>query len=132
MEIKDLLTINLDDEINTVVDLDTNPNESEADKEKRQKDDLDSFVLTNSLGKHLHEFLEEYNNGAMQSGVWLSGFYGSGKSYFAQIIGLLLQNKTIFGTSIRDRFSVKLDGLANEELLRQELGNLSKLNNLVV
>ena len=132
MEIKDLLTINLDDEINTVVDLDTNPNESEADKEKRLKDDLDSFVLTNSLGKHLHEFLEEYNNGAMQSGVWLSGFYGSGKSYFAQIIGLLLQNKTIFGTPIRDRFSVKLDGLTNEGLIRQELGNLNKFNNIIV
>lgn len=132
MEIKDLLTINLDDEINTVVDLDTNPNESEADKEKRLKDDLDSFVLTNSLGKHLHEFLEEYNNGAMQSGVWLSGFYGSGKSYFAQIIGLLLQNKTILGTPIRDRFGIKLDGLANEELLRHELGNLNKLENIVV
>lgn len=132
MEIKDLLTINLDDEINTVVDLDTNPNESEAEKEKRLKDDLDSFVLTNSLGKHLHEFLEEYNNGSMQSGVWLSGFYGSGKSYFAQIIGLLLQNKPIFGTPIRDRFGIKLDGLANQDLLSQELESLSKLDNIVV
>ncbi len=126
MEIKDLLTINLDDEINTVVDLDTTPDEN------RIKQDLDSFVLTNSLGKHLHEFLEEYNNGAMQSGVWLSGFYGSGKSYFAQIIGLLLQNKTVLGTPIRDRFSIKLDGLVNEDLLRQELKGLNRLDNIVV
>lgn len=126
MEIKDLLTINLDDEINTVVDLDTTPDEN------RIKQDLDSFVLTNSLGKHLHEFLEEYNNGAMQSGVWLSGFYGSGKSYFAQIIGLLLQNKTVLGTPIRDRFAIKLDGLVNEDLLRQELKGLNRLDNIVV
>lgn len=109
MKIKELLKINLDEEINTVVDLDTNPTDASL------KEGLDSFVLTNSLGKHLYEFLEEYNGGSMQSGVWLSGFYGSGKSYFAQIIGLLLQNKTIFGTPMRDRFSVKLDGLANED-----------------
>lgn len=132
MKIKDLLKINLDEEINTVVDLDTNPNESEAEIEKRLKDDLDNFVLTNSLGKHLYDFLEEYTGGYMQSGVWLSGFYGSGKSYFAQIIGLLLQNKTIFGTPMRDRFSVKLNGLSNEDLLRSELGNLSRFNNIVV
>lgn len=126
MKIKELLKINLDEEINTVVDLDTNPTDASL------KEGLDSFVLTNSLGKHLYEFLEEYNGGSMQSGVWLSGFYGSGKSYFAQIIGLLLQNKTIFGTPMRDRFSVKLDGLANEDLLRSELGNLNRFKNIVV
>lgn len=126
MRIKELLKINLDEEINTVVDLDTNPNDAAL------KEGLDSFVLTNSLGKHLYDFLEEYNGGSMQSGVWLSGFYGSGKSYFAQIIGLLLQNKTIFGTPMRDRFSVKIDGLANEDLLRSEIGNLNRFNNVVV
>lgn len=132
MKIKELLTINLDEEINTVVDLDSNPDETEAEQEERLKSDLDNFVLTNSLGKHLCDFLEEYNGGTMQSGVWLSGFYGSGKSYFAQIIGLLLQNRNILGTPMRERFSIKLDGLANEELLRLEMGNLSKLTNIVV
>ena len=126
MKIKELLKINLDEEINTVVDLDTNPTDAAL------KEGLDSFVLTNSLGKHLYDFLEEYNGGTMQSGVWLSGFYGSGKSYFAQIIGLLLQNKTIFGTPMRERFSVKLDGLPNEDLLRSEIGNLNRFNNIVV
>lgn len=126
MTIKDILKINLDEEINTVVDLDNNPTDAAL------KEGLDSFVLTQSLGKHLQDFLEEYNGGTMQSGVWLSGFYGSGKSYFAHIIGLLLQNKTIFGTPMRDRFSVKLDGLPNEDLLRSELGNLSRFNNIVV
>lgn len=124
--IKDLLKINLDYDIDTVVDLDKNPDE------KALKEGLDNFVLTNSLGKHLYDFLDEYNGGTMQSGVWLSGFYGSGKSYFAQIIGLLLQNKNILGTPMRDRFSMKLDGLPNEELLRIELGNLNRYNNKVV
>lgn len=126
MQIKDLLTINLDDEINTVVDLDKNPTEAAL------KEGLDNFVLTNSLGKHLGDFLEEYNNGSMESGVWLSGFYGSGKSYFAQIIGMLLQNTEIFGTPIRERFSVKIDGLPNEDLLSSEIGNLARVNSIVI
>lgn len=120
------MKINLDEEINTVVDLDSNPTEAAL------KEGLDSFVLTNSLGRHLYDFLSEYNNGTMQSGVWLSGFYGSGKSYFAQIIGLLLENRSIFGTAMRDRFSVKLEGLLNEDLLRSEIGNLSRHRNKVV
>lgn len=126
MTIKDILKINLDEEINTVVDLDNNPTDAAL------KEGLDSFVLTQSLGKHLQDFLEEYNGGTMQSGVWLSGFYGSGKSYFAQIIGLLLQNKTIFGTPMRDRFGVKIDGLPNENLLKHEIGSLDRINNIVV
>lgn len=126
MKIKELLKINLDEEINTVVDLDSTPDDTQI------KEGLDNFVLTQSLGKHLDEFLEEYNGGTMQSGVWLSGFYGSGKSYFAQIIGLLLQNRDILGTAMRDRFDVKLAGLPNEGLLRNEIGSLSRLNNHVV
>jgi hypothetical protein len=126
MKIKELLTINLDDEIRTVVDLDASPTETAL------KEDLDNFVLTNSLAKHLHEFLEEFNSGSMQSGVWLSGFYGSGKSYFAQIIGMLLSNPTILGTPMRDRFSIKLNGLENEGLVRNEIGQLSRYNNVVV
>ncbi len=126
MKIKELLKINLDEEINTVVDLDSTPDDTQI------KEGLDNFVLTQSLGKHLSEFLEEYNGGTMQSGVWLSGFYGSGKSYFAQIIGLLLENRDILGTAMRDRFDVKLAGLSNEGLLRNEIGSLSRLNNHVV
>jgi hypothetical protein len=134
MKIKELLTINLDEEIRTVVDLDANSSSAESQEayEKTLKEDLDNFVLTNSLAKHLHEFLEEFNSGSMQSGVWLSGFYGSGKSYFAQIIGLLLSNPTILGTRMRDRFDIKLSGLSMETLLRNEIGELNRIKNVVV
>jgi 3-isopropylmalate dehydratase small subunit len=58
MKIKELLTINLDEEIRTVVDLDANSSSAESQEayEKTLKEDLDNFVLTNSLAKHLHEF----------------------------------------------------------------------------
>lgn len=52
-----------------------------------------------------------------ESGVWLSGFYGSGKSYFAKMIGFLIANPVIKGTPMRDRFMPKLIGLKNKEII---------------
>ena len=76
--IKDILTINLEEEIKGVIDL-------SSQKEEDILSELDGFILTESLSKHLNEFCDEYVSGSMKSGIWLSGFYGSGKSYFAKI-----------------------------------------------
>ena len=76
--IKDILTINLDEEIKGVIDL-------SSQDEKEILSELEGFILTESLSKHLNDFCDEYVSGSMQSGIWLSGFYGSGKSYFAKI-----------------------------------------------
>ena len=37
-------------------------------------------------------------------GVWVSGFFGSGKSSFAKILGLALSNRDILGKGAADRF----------------------------
>lgn len=116
--IKDILTINLEDEIKGVIDLN-------SQKESDIKEELDGFILTESLAKHLNDFIDEYTCGTMESGVWLSGFYGSGKSYFAKMLGFLLKNPTIVGTPMRDRFKQKVTGLANESLI---ISNIDKLN----
>ncbi len=55
--------------------------------------------------------------GENEVGVWVSGFYGSGKSYFAKMLGFLIENPSIQGTSFRERFSHKLVGLKNEDFI---------------
>ena len=65
-QIKDILTINLDDEIKSVIDL-------HAQSDREIISELDGFILTESLAKHLSDFCDEYVSGKMQSGVWLSG-----------------------------------------------------------
>ena len=67
-----------------------------------------------------------------ETGVWLSGFYGSGKSYFAKMLGFLIENPSIQGTSFRERFSHKLVGLKNEDFIRNQIDSLAKSKYQVV
>ncbi len=63
--------------------------------------ELDEFVITKELDKHFRRFLSAYLNvidnpkepaitGKM--GVWISGFFGSGKSHFLKVLSYLLEN----------------------------------------
>ena len=124
-KIKDILSIQLENDIKNVIDLNTQ-------KENEVKDELDGFILTESLAKHLSDFLAAFSSDMKESGVWLSGFYGSGKSYFAKMIGLLISNPMIAGTSMRDRFLQKLAGLKNEALIKNDINSLAKNDYQVV
>ncbi len=64
--------------------------------------ELDEFVLTKELDKYFRKFLSAYLNvidnphdpaitGKM--GVWISGFFGSGKSHFLKVLSYLLGNR---------------------------------------
>ena len=64
--------------------------------------ELDEFVITKELDRHLRKFLSAYIDvidnprdpaitGKM--GVWISGFFGSGKSHFLKVLSYLLSNR---------------------------------------
>ena len=125
MKVKDILSIKLEEDIKSVIDLNS---QSENDI----KEELDGFILTESLATHLSDFCAIYHSGTRQSGIWLSGFYGSGKSYFAKMVGFLLANPTIVGTPMRERFLNKLGGLKNAALLKDQISSLDKTENHVV
>lgn len=64
--------------------------------------ELDEFVFTRELDKHFRKLLSAYldvldnpNNPAItgKMGVWISGFFGSGKSHFLKVLSYLLGNK---------------------------------------
>ncbi len=125
MKIKDILSIQLDNDIKNVIDLN-------SQSEDEVKEELDGFILTESLAGHLSDFLDKFTSDMKETGVWLSGFYGSGKSYFAKMLGFLIENPVIQGTAFRDRFSHKLAGLKDEDLLRNQIASLSKSKYQVV
>jgi len=60
--------------------------------------EMDEYVITNEVAKRLDEFLDAYLNYAGANGVWVSGFFGSGKSHLLKMLALLLQNQPIEDT----------------------------------
>ncbi|MEE5179614.1 BREX system P-loop protein BrxC [Bacillus subtilis] len=74
--------------------------------------ELDEYVVTRELQKHLSKFYENYQKGINgvtdKMGVWISGFFGSGKSHFLKILAYLLENKEINGKQAIDFFQDKV------------------------
>ncbi len=66
--------------------------------------ELDEFVVTTETRKHLNKFFTSYldaiknphdANITEQMGVWVSGFFGSGKSHFIKVLSYLLRNELV-------------------------------------
>ena len=64
--------------------------------------ELEEFVVTKELDQHLRRFFSVYCEAmdktgdpevAGKIGVWVSGFFGSGKSHFIKVLSYLLNNK---------------------------------------
>ncbi len=62
--------------------------------------ELDEFVMTTELEKHFNKFFPWYHEAVEHSdptgkmGIWISGFFGSGKSHFLKVLSYLLHNRT--------------------------------------
>lgn len=74
--------------------------------------ELDEYVVTRELNKHLSKFYENYQQGidgtTDKMGVWISGFFGSGKSHFLKILAYLLENKKVKDKRAVDFFVDKI------------------------
>lgn len=79
-----------------------------ADDEASLRIELDEYVITDEIGKRLETFLDAYNNYDTANGVWISGFFGSGKSHLLKMLALLMENRGVDGTRAFDIFEEKL------------------------
>ena len=77
-------------------------------EEENIKQELEEYVVTNELQKHFRDFFSAYGKGISGNtddmGVWISGFFGSGKSHLLKILSYLLSNKEINGKKAIDYF----------------------------
>ena len=124
-KISEILTIDLHEDIKNVIDL-----EDQSENEVQQE--LESYIVTQGLGEHYYHFFSCFTDNMKETGVWLSGFYGSGKSYFGKMLGYILANPVINGTSARERFILRLKGLKNESLLENIIRKLDSVQSRVV
>ena len=61
-----------------------------ADDASHLGTEVDEYVLTNEAAKGLELLLEAYANYTNANGVWISGFFGSGKSHLLKMLAHLL------------------------------------------
>ena len=69
------------------------------------------YVITKELKKHFINFFDYYSDAFDKPtddiGVWISGFFGSGKSHFLKMLSYILENKDIDGVSTVEMFRKK-------------------------
>lgn len=87
-----------------------------ADDEASLFVELDEYVLTNEVAKRLDSFLDAYINYSGANGVWISGFFGSGKSHLLKLLALVLENRIVDGRNAAEIFAPKIS--ADDSLLQ--------------
>ena len=106
MMIRDMFADDINRKINGVIKVD-----QAADDVIEQE--LNEYVITRELKKHFITFFNYYGDAFDQPtsdmGVWISGFFGSGKSHFLKMLSYLLENKEVKGIRSVERFRKKFE-----------------------
>jgi Family of unknown function (DUF6079) len=73
------------------------------------RDEIDEYVVTDAIRSHYTGIFEAYrqtpNKPHEGIAIWVSGFFGSGKSSFAKMLGLSIENRMVAGTPAGERFA---------------------------
>lgn len=81
--------------------------------ERSIEQELREYVITKELRKHFDTFFSNYEKSIHtptdKIGVWISGFFGSGKSHFLKILSYLMKNDVVAGKNAVDYFAGKFD-----------------------
>ena len=97
------------------------------DDERTMVQELSEYVITKELRRHFNTFLNHYERSLEQPtdkiGVWISGFFGSGKSHFLKILSYLLSNQTVGGKKAVEYFADKFD----DPMMYAQLENCAKV-----
>lgn len=75
--------------------------------------ELSEYIITRELRRHFSTFFDNYSRAIDRPtdkiGVWISGFFGSGKSHFLKMLSYLLSNQEVCGKRVMDYFADKFD-----------------------
>ena len=61
-----------------------------------------------NIFQEVDDFFEYYNENGITNGVWISGFFGSGKSHLLKILSYVLENKKYNGYHLGELFAEKI------------------------
>ncbi|HIV92250.1 MAG TPA: BREX system P-loop protein BrxC [Candidatus Eisenbergiella stercoravium] len=106
MKIQNMFQKDINRDINGVIKVSQNDDNS-------LRQELSEYIITKELRRHFRTFFDNYSKAidypTDKIGVWISGFFGSGKSHFLKILSYLLENKEVCGKKAMDYFKDKFD-----------------------
>jgi len=106
MRIQNMFVDDINRKINGVIKVD-----QDADDVLVQE--LNEYVITKELKKHFITFFNYYSDSfhepTADTGVWISGFFGSGKSHFLKMLSYILENRSVDGVPTVERFRQKFE-----------------------
>jgi len=116
MQIKELFALDIGRPIEEVIKVD-------QDDAQIVYDEISEYIVTDSILKHYLQILNKYwetkNKPHEGIGIWVSGFFGSGKSSFAKMLGLALESRDVLGESAAELFIKRLGNEKAQVLLGQ-------------
>ncbi len=116
MQIKDLFALDINRPIEEVIKVD-------QDDEQIVHDEIAEYIVTDAILSYYRKILKKYwetkNKPHEGIGIWVSGFFGSGKSSFAKMLGLALQNRQVLGKSASDLFGKRTGDSETQVLIKQ-------------
>ena len=104
MRIREMFAEDINRPINGVIKVDQDTTDI-VEQEVRE------YVITRELKKHFISFFDYYSDAFEKPtdniGVWISGFFGSGKSHFLKMLSYILENRLIDGVPTVEKFRSK-------------------------
>lgn len=106
MHIRDMFVEDINRPINGVIKVDQDAIDV-IDQEVRE------YVVTKELKKHFISFFNYYGDAfdkpTADIGVWISGFFGSGKSHFLKMLSYILENRDVGDVKTIELFRKKFE-----------------------
>ncbi len=104
MKIQNIFQEDINRSINGVIKVDQSASDV-IEQEVRE------YVITKELRKHFAAFFNFYSDSfdipTHDIGVWISGFFGSGKSHFLKMLSYILENKPVGASTTVEMFRQK-------------------------
>jgi hypothetical protein len=114
-KLKDIFAKSIDRPIDGVI---------KADDDSSLATEVEEYVLTNELKKHLDLFLHTYNSSKTSNGVWISGLFGSGKSHLLKMLATVLGHREL---DSKDLLAIFKEKCGDDAMLKAELDKACKI-----